>query len=414
MTKLKIKNIGPVKDGFDAKNGFMDFKGVTLFIGNQGSGKSTVAKIFSTLSWIEKALVRGDFTDNYLSRYNRFKKQFAYQGISNYFNKDSSLEYIGNAYTIKYHQSQLILKRNDGKSEYKFPKIMYVPAERNFVSSVERPDLIKRLPLPLYTFLDEYEDAKQNLTEGIKLPVGDISFEYKKQNKKSWITGDDFKIELLEASSGYQSVVPLFIVTNYLTQEINRNDSLTRKEISVDEEKRIRIEIDEIIKSNISSDIRKVLLEKLSARFRYTCFLNIVEEPEQNLYPTSQKNILFELLRLKNNIKNNKLIITTHSPYIINYLTLAIKAYNVKKKILKNPYRQNLIDSLIDSLSKVVPVESVQNPASIVIYQLGDGGSISLLDSYKGLPSDENFLNGFLEESNDSFIELLELEDKCQ
>ena len=39
MTKLKIKNIGPVKAGFDAKNGFMDFKGVTLFIGNQGAGK---------------------------------------------------------------------------------------------------------------------------------------------------------------------------------------------------------------------------------------------------------------------------------------------------------------------------------------------------------------------------------------
>jgi len=34
----------------------MDVKKVTVFIGNQGSGKSTVAKLISSFSWIEKAL----------------------------------------------------------------------------------------------------------------------------------------------------------------------------------------------------------------------------------------------------------------------------------------------------------------------------------------------------------------------
>jgi hypothetical protein len=43
-------------------------------MGNQGTGKSTIAKIFSTLSWIEKALTRGNFTDDYLLRYKRFIK----------------------------------------------------------------------------------------------------------------------------------------------------------------------------------------------------------------------------------------------------------------------------------------------------------------------------------------------------
>ena len=61
----------------------------------------------------------------------------------------------------------------------------------------------------------------------------------------------------------------------------------------------------------ISEDVRRVLLEQLSARFKYTCFLNVVEEPEQNLYPTSQKTVLFELLKSKNDIEKNQ-------PFFIN------------------------------------------------------------------------------------------------
>ncbi|MEA1973678.1 MAG: AAA family ATPase, partial [Candidatus Cloacimonadota bacterium] len=268
-----------------------------------------------------------------------------------------------------------------------------------------------RLPLPLYTFLDEYEEAKQSLGNGITLPVGQVRFEYRKQNKKSWIVGTDFKIELLEASSGFQSLVPLFLVTKHLTQIIKQNGSPTHKEISVDEEKKIRREIDKIFgNANISEDIRRVLLEKLSARFKYSCFLNIVEEPEQNLYPISQKGILFELLNSKNDFENNKLIITTHSPYIINYLTLAIKADIVKNKIKDNDNNQELLADL----STVVPFDSTVDPSIVSIYQLNDFGSIKRLSDYKGLPSDENLLNEFLAESNDMFIKLMEIEDKCQ
>ena len=36
--------------------------------------------------------------------------------------------------------------------------------------------------------------------------------------------------------------------------------------------------------------------------------------------------MLESLLSFNNENENNKLIITTHSPYLINYLTLAVKA----------------------------------------------------------------------------------------
>ena len=117
---------------------------------------------------------------------------------------------------------------------------MYIPAERNFISSVDRPDLLKRLPLPLYTFLEAYEEAKGCLGGQIDLPVGNMKFIYRKQNKKSMLEGENFKIELLEASSGYQSLVPLFIVTRYLSTVIKESSTTTHKKISVNEENKKR------------------------------------------------------------------------------------------------------------------------------------------------------------------------------
>lgn len=408
MIQLKINNIGPIKKGSMSENNYIDFNKITLLIGNQGSGKSTVAKIYSTLSWIEKALVRGDFSAKYIVLSNRFKKHFDYQGISSYFNDRSRIEYIGKAFTIKYQDNRLDIKANSGQSDYKFPKIMYIPAERNFVSSVERPDLLKRLPLPLYTFLDEYENAKSSLEDSLPLPIGNIDFEYRKQNKKSMLVGDDFKIDLLEASSGFQSVVPLFIVTKHLARRITENGESTRKEISVDEEKRIRTEIDTILNNkNISNDVRKVLIERISDRYQYASFINIVEEPEQNLYPVSQKEILYELLKSRNTKEDNTLTITTHSPYILNYLNLAIKANSVKAKAGNS-------GDLLKKLSDIVPLESLVDPSMVSIYQINDRGEIIKLPDYDGLPSDENYLNDFLAQSNDLFIKLMELEDKCQ
>jgi predicted ATPase len=44
MSRIKIKNFGPIIDGNQTNDGWIDIKKVTLFIGNQGSGKSTDCK----------------------------------------------------------------------------------------------------------------------------------------------------------------------------------------------------------------------------------------------------------------------------------------------------------------------------------------------------------------------------------
>lgn len=61
MARIRIKNFGPIRQGRLDNDGWLDIKNVSVFIGNQGSGKSCVAKLISTFMWIEKALVRSDY-----------------------------------------------------------------------------------------------------------------------------------------------------------------------------------------------------------------------------------------------------------------------------------------------------------------------------------------------------------------
>jgi len=141
--------------------------------------------------------------------------------------------------------------------------------------------------------------------------------------------------------------------------------------------------------------------------------VNIVEEPEQNLFPTSQQSVLNELLRYVNEVDENKLIMTTHSPYLINFLTLAVKTYSVFKNVDSNVNKENYRskEDLILKLNKIVPIKSSINSEDLAIYELDEKeGKIKLLGNYKGLPSDENYLNNNLEDSNELFAQLQEIE----
>ena len=111
MSKIRIKNFGPIKEGRQDNEGWIDIKKVTVFIGNQGSGKSTIAKVISSFTWMEKALVRGDYDIKGLSRKNKLKNQFLkYHRLENYLKENSNgttIEYDGDAYTINYAEGVL-------------------------------------------------------------------------------------------------------------------------------------------------------------------------------------------------------------------------------------------------------------------------------------------------------------------
>lgn len=409
MTRLRIKDFGPIKGGCTENDGWLDIRKVTLFIGNQGSGKSTVAKLISVFSWIEKAIVKGQLKAKELKAYNRFLKQLSYQRIDNYIKSTTEIEYEGRAYRISYKRNVFTAEKNEANG-YLLPKIMYVPAERNFLGAIDRPDKLKNLPSPLFTFLDEYDHARNLYSKGIDLPIGDARFVYDSLNKIAHITNDNFTLRLSEASSGFQSTVPIYLVTKYLTESLGKANDPAVKPQSIEEQRKLAREIQRIINDPaISEEVRQESLRQLSARYKPACLINIVEEPEQNLFPGSQRILLNSLLEFTNNNEGNKLIITTHSPYLINFLSIAIQGSVLYESIKESKE----VTVLTKKLEDVIPVRALLKAKDVIIYQMDErSGTIAKLTDYEGIPSDSNFLNQQIRQSNVLFDTLLEIEEE--
>ena len=141
---------------------------------SQGSGKSTIAKLISCFKWIEKVLVRGDYNIQWFTEENRFKNVYcAYHRLQNYFKENTILSYRGNAYQIDYANGKLTITENN-TGNYELPQIMYVPAERNFISTIRNPELIKLSSDALTEFLTEFDNAKRAIhLKGMSLPIND-------------------------------------------------------------------------------------------------------------------------------------------------------------------------------------------------------------------------------------------------
>jgi predicted ATPase len=415
MSKIKIKNFGPIKEGYQNDDGWIDIKKVTVFVGNQGSGKSTVAKLISTFTWIEKALFRKVYDKKWFERKdtNRVKNQFLpYHRLGpvdknkddTYLKVNSEIDYQGDAYRITYKNGAMSITEA-ANATYPLPQIMYVPAERNFLTYIKDAGEI-RLSGALRDFNTEYGKAKNDLKD-LFLPISDIEVEYNKQYDNLYLRGNDYKIEITEAASGFQSFVPLYLVSDYLAKSVKKQ-SESKETMSSKEKVRFEKGVQEIWNNaNLTDEQRAVALSALSSKFNKTAFVNIVEEPEQNLFPTSQWKMLQRLLDFNNINDDNKLIMTTHSPYLINYLSIAIKA----KKVSDALSEVNK-DTMEPEISKIVPIKSCIDTDKTCIYEIDDKGVINILPNYNGIPSDDNFLNNLLADANDFYAKLQEIEEE--
>lgn len=397
MISLHIKDFGPISD-----SGVLLLKPVIVFCGRQGSGKSTIAKVISTCSWIEKALVRKEITIKSITTNSFREKYCGYHYLTNFFKQTKTyIKYKGEAVTITYQNDGIIIEERSG-DDYQMPQIMYIPAERNFMVAVEHAEKISHLPPSLTTLQQEFKKALNH--SDYKIPIDGFSVHYDKLNKITWLMATDHQLRIHEVSSGLQSVIPMVVVSSFLSTQVESGASHT---MSVEELDKLQKEINNILENKkLDENIRKILIENINKRYQNKSFLNIVEEPEQNLFPLSQKDVLHSLLAIFNKNRHNGLVMTTHSPYFINELSIAIKADTIRQKVEGSHLERKVYD--------IVPKSSCLSPDEFAIYEIQDDGTVSQLPLYDGIPSDENFLNGYLMDSNERFNQLLEIEDELE
>lgn len=426
LNHVIVKDFGPII--------FVDIElqRFTFFIGQQGSGKSTVAKIVSYCSWIEK-----EFSTTLSNEYFATKEMFMnrlmeFHKLAGYCKPTTEIYYETDFVQVEYSASTFNVELKN-KYEYKKAKILYVPAERNLavMSEFEKVNLGNN---SLRSFLFDWFEARKRYSRKQNLDILDsgISFFSEessgvRQNKLMHKNGSSFEISLSDASSGMQSFVPLEVVIDYFTSAYyDEKDNLDISFFYKEKQQKIYTSLlKELVLDNKNIETEESF-EKISAWLKgiangkeaendriIEIFDNlmfahstqfIVEEPEQNLYPTTQKAFLAFLIASCNaDNRKHSCLITTHSPFLLNYLTLFVKASMIVNKCEYERAR----------LEEIVPLDSVVYPEEFEIYEFFDG-TVRKLSKPNNMPSDENLLNLLLEKTNLDFSEMLEMEDLCQ
>ncbi len=354
--RLVVKSFGPIR------NIDINFRKVNLFIGDQGTGKSCIVKLFSTFRWLEKALITETYPLDYFTKFveARFKKQLCgYHRIDDFFRDDTYILYESALYKFAYADSAFNIENKNGTITG-LPKIMYVPAERIILSSAEKKlKTFDGLPASNLTFNQAFWESKERFKDGYALPFGNLSYKYDSLNDNSWIVGSDYRVRLINASSGIQSALPVCIVSEYLGNIVA---SGKERPMSVEELQKLQKETAKIMENeNLADTVKNAMLKHLSGRSRYNCFVNIVEEPELSLFPESQNSMIRLLCKVNNSTTDNMLLLTSHSPYtlaILNNLVLAYKAYEKGDDEIKR------------RVAEIVPPEYHVVPDSLAAYSL--------------------------------------------
>lgn len=344
MSRLIINNIGPLK--------YVDIelKTVNVFIGRQSSGKSTLAKIISFCSWLEKNndRVRKSLLDG------AYKMLISYSRLSDaYFTHESSIFYEGENIVYAYNFSApLPVSKGteiawepviDNKEVFGAfivrtinPKVAYIPAERNFVSAVNNLSDYSEEDDNLQDFVNTWYKAKKKYTKSNALNLMGLhaKFFYQESDMTDNILLDSGEeLPLTSASSGLQSVIPLLVLINWLSDGIYEEE----KPFSPIEQEKI-VELLKELPDGLKDDKVKRLLERMTGFIKgyvYSHTQFIVEEPEQNLFPETQCELLNYLLAAINHGKGHRMVLTTHSPYVLNQLNLLFKAFD-KNVLISN------------------------------------------------------------------------------
>lgn len=336
--RLSVRNFGPITD-LD-----IEIRPFTLFIGTQGSGKSTISKLLTICRdvrwWLQ------------ILKEDNVMKPFVDFGINEYFHEDSYFLYILDNQEIKYEKGVFSSKLKGENNKEKIATIwknliaknsasflenngltvdnlsdpltlnvlnannrmyLYILAERNLVGNLSdslASIMLHQIPLsnPLLEYMSMFEKAKKEFPT-YDIPFFGVKFVKNEGKERIDLIGKNRDIPLSACSSGLQSALPMLMV------------------------------IDFALKTNC-----------------FNCF--VIEEPEQNLFPENQREVLgFFAKRLNNN--RAQFILTTHSPYLLSCLNVLMLAYKLFQ-----------YEEIRKQVEEIVNLDVVVNPNDVAVYSL--------------------------------------------
>lgn len=394
MRKLFIENFGPVK------NADLELRDMNLFIGEQSIGKSTIAKLITILTDYYNLTVlisRGlDGWINCLKSYN----------LEIYSKKDYKILFDFEEMDVRFH----LVITNENMSFY-----ILSQAGRK-VTNIERVrrELMKLKPFyhkdtflkELYSTIKQHNDKNTRLDnlitsiEGmlcnsIYIPAERIVYSLYNRLQPALNLMKDaipnnflrFMIELTNAQSKYQQFDASLLNVRYLKE--NADDFI----IDIKSEDKMPLSI---ASSGIQSTMPLLLVLEYAMNYREYSSV-VIEEPEANLFPAKQVELLRYILR---KVKSEKRIvtITTHSPYLLSAINNSLYAGSLNKEF------GNAFDSVCSEIPRLMPGECS-------VYSLGQSineGDVyckSLLDDETGMIS-VNALDGISFNTSSEFEEL--------
>ncbi|MGP1422157.1 MAG: hypothetical protein ACTTKI_11345 [Tannerella sp.] len=421
MSTITIKNIGPIKEVVE-----ISLNRINVFMGPQSSGKSTIAKIISFCTWVEKDVATSQSLSEYQENKTYFRERLeSFHKIKGYFNSDSYIHYKSEVVDIVWENEECSISWVD-KYAYKRSKIAYIPSERNMVILPEaRKSEFGNTNIR--SFLFDWFEARKKYSNENNLSVLNlgVNYYYVEGSEEDHIRGNnndaEYDILLSNASSGLQSITPLIAMIEYLTKWIYDEDTISFEQDERKQRVNRILAVEKVLKPYYDKDdlpieglqeLVKSFNEKLHEKEEkaveyfnnYETISNslfktmnsqfIIEEPEQNLFPETQRDLVYYFLQKCLNKEGNRLTLTTHSPYVLYALNNCMMAGLVSDKMEAN------------ELSKLKCNQSKINPVDVSIYEIREGVVRGTIQGEDGLISD-NYFDQKMKELMDDFYLML-------
>lgn len=411
MNTIKIKNVGPIKDIC------LDLNKVNIIMGPQSSGKSTIAKIVSYCQWVEKRyILDGEFKYSFEDQFIEFHRT-----SKAYFSDDSIIEYNSDSIFLSYSgiSNDQILEKKDN-SKFINSKNIYIPAERNFVSTIENLGKYKRKNDNIMNFLYDWYEVKKKYTSDNKYSILNLGISYYHEQEHDSdllvLSENQKELNLSNASSGLQSVLPMLLIVDYLTNGLYTEKTTESVDEKEEFEKMVKIFVKDFFDKMENDEKRKAFEEKIQndkmpfkvdelidtitermEKMKYNYSSIIIEEPEQNLYPKTQRDLIYYIFSLINNSKrDHRLLLTTHSPFVLYAINNCMLGGFIKDKLSEeDTFSYGSRKSWID-------------PQLVSVWEIEEGkGTLRNIKDVKTGTINDNYFNSIMNEVMSEYYEML-------